>query len=212
MNLKNDLLDYLFNNHQELISLTLRHIFISLVAILCAILIAVPLGYLCTKIPALRKSTVNLFQIIRLIPSLAILILLIPIMGTGTLPAITALIILGIPPILMNTIVGFNSVPSVMIESGVAIGMNDRQVFRKVIFPLAMPLILSGIKTSLIEIIASATLASKIGGGGLGDLIFTGLGLNRLDLTLIGGVVVALLSIFANFTMNFLEKRIVRYA
>ena len=89
--------------------------------------------------------------------------------------------------------------------------MTDKQIFKKVRIPLALPYILIGTKTALVEIIASATLAAYIGGGGLGTIIFTGLGLNRTDLLLIGGISVALLSLFSGFLVSAAEKWIVRY-
>jgi osmoprotectant transport system permease protein len=146
---------------------------------------------------------------LRIIPSLAILFLLIPIIGTGTKPALIALVILGIPSILLHTILGFKEVPERVAETGIAIGMTQRQLLRKVRIPLALPYILNGIKIALIEIIASATLAAKIGAGGLGSLIFTGLGLNRTDLLVIGGLSVAVLSLLSSLFIERIEKMMI---
>lgn len=148
---------------------------------------------------------------LRIIPSLAVLILLIPIMGTGLRPALTALVLLAVPPILMNTSAGFAEVPDFMIETGRGLGMTERQIFWKVKVPQAMPLMLAGMKTALMEIIASATIASKIGAGGLGGIILTGLGLNRTDLLLIGGLSVAILAGIAGVLFNQLDKYILKY-
>ncbi|MNW59437.1 Choline transport system permease protein OpuBB [compost metagenome] len=123
----------------------------------------------------------------------------------------TALVLLAIPPILINTVTGLQEVPSFMIESAYGIGMSRKQVLWKVKFPLAAPMILTGIKTAAIEIIASATLAAKIGAGGLGGIIFTGLGLNRMDLLLIGGLAVAALSIAAGLVLDISDRLIFRY-
>ena len=103
--------------------------------------------------------------------------------------------ILAIPPILTNTCVGFMEVPPFMLESAKGIGMTEWELLFHVRFPLALPLILAGIRSALVEVIASATLAAKIGAGGLGEIIFTGLGLNRTDLLLIGGILVGMLSL-----------------
>lgn len=151
------------------------------------------------------------FQVLRIIPSLAILILLIPIMGTGTEPALIALVLLAVPPVLMNTITGLKEVPDFMLETASGVGMTQRQVLWNVKFPLALPLILTGIKTAFLEIIASATLASKIGAGGLGDIIFTGLGLNRTDLLLIGGISVAMLSVSGGLLLEVFDRVILKY-
>lgn len=142
---------------------------------------------------------------------MTVLILLIPIMGTGVQPALIALVLLSIPPILMNTVAGLEEVPSFMLETAYGIGMSDWQVLWKVKFPLAAPLILTGIKTAMIEIIASATLTAKIGAGGLGSIIFTGLGLNRMDLLLIGGISVAVLSIAAGLSLELADRLLFKY-
>jgi len=139
------------------------------------------------------------------------LLILLPIMGTGIRPAMTALILLAIPSILINTIVGLEEVPYFVLETAYGLGMTNFQVWRKVRIPLALPMILTGIKTSAIEIIASATLAAKIGAGGLGEIIFTGLGLYRFDLLLIGGLSVALLSISAGLIATLLDRLFLRY-
>lgn len=186
-----------------------EHIVISLQALLIAALIGIICGYLCYRQPRLEKYASSLFQMLRIIPSLAILFLLIPIIGTGTKPALIALVILGIPSILLHTILGFKEVPERVAETGIAIGMTQRQLLRKVRIPLALPYILNGIKIALIEIIASATLAAKIGAGGLGSLIFTGLGLNRTDLLVIGGLSVAMLSLLSSLLIERIEKMII---
>lgn len=188
-----------------------EHFRISIIAILISSIIGISFGYLCTKFSKSEKWIVSLFQVLRIIPSLAILILLIPVMGTGFQPAMTALVLLAIPPILMNTITGLQEVPAFMLETAYGIGMTERQVLWRVKFPLASPLILTGIKTAVIEIVASATLAAKIGAGGLGSLIFTGLGLNRTDLLLIGGISVAILSIVSGLLIDLADRYLFKY-
>ncbi|MGG6313096.1 ABC transporter permease [Paenibacillus macerans] len=188
-----------------------EHFRISVIAISISSILGVSFGYLCTKFSKSEKWIVSLFQILRIIPSLAILILLIPVMGTGVRPAMTALVLLAIPPILMNTITGLQEVPAFMLETAYGIGMTERQVLWRVKFPLASPLILTGIKTAVIEIVASATLAAKIGAGGLGSLIFTGLGLNRTDLLLIGGISVAILSIVSGLLIDLADRCLFKY-
>ncbi len=185
----------------------LEHLSLSFLAILFSVLIGLPLGYFSSKYLKLGKWLTGGVQVLRVIPSLAVLFILIPLVGVGRLPALIALIFLGIPPILINTNVGFQEVDFVLLETGRAMGMKSNQLFRKVHFPLALPFILNGIKLALVEIIASATLATYIGAGGLGTLIFTGLGLLRLDLILIGAVSVALLSLAASISFDLLIKR-----
>ena len=188
-----------------------EHLTISLISLLVAVIIGIPFGILATKNKAWYKWLTTAFNTLRIVPSLAVLIMLIPIIGTGVKPAIIALVLLGIPPILLNTALAFNTIPEFMIETSMAMGMSKTQSFWKVKVPLAAPLMLTGIKTAVVEIIASATLAAYIGGGGVGNIIFTGLGLNRADLLLIGGITVAILSMIASVIMSGLEKYLLRY-
>lgn len=188
-----------------------QHLTISLLSLLVAAIIGIPFGILSTKNKEWYQWVTTGFNTLRIVPSLAVLIMLIPIVGTGIKPAMIALVLLGIPPILLNTALAFNTIPEFMIETSIAMGMSKAQSFCKVKVPLAAPLILTGIKTAMVEIIASATLAAYIGGGGIGNIIFTGLGLNRADLLWIGGITVAILSMLANIIMLGLEKYILRY-
>lgn len=205
------IIEYFKNNTDSYLSAIGDHIGISVYALVIAALIGIPAGFLSVRYRSSQKFIMTIFQILRVIPSLAILLLLIPIMGTGVRPAITALVLLAVPPILMNTVAGLEDVPDFVLETASGCGMTDRQIWQKVRFPLAMPLILTGLKTATIEVIASATLAAKIGAGGLGEIIFTGLGLNRFDLLLIGGVTVAVLSIMTGLQFDLVHKLVLRY-
>lgn len=124
------------------------------------------------------------------------------------LPAIIALVVLALPPLLINTILGFNEVSPLYKEVGTALGMDPRQLRRQIEIPLALPYILNGTKLALVEIIASATLATYIGAGGLGTLIFTGLGLYDMSYVVIGGVSVALLSLLSMAGFDLLIRRV----
>lgn len=205
------MITYFQNNTDSYFSAIWEHIGISVSALLIALLIGIPAGFLCVRYKRSQKFIYSLFQVLRIIPSLAVLLLLIPIMGTGIKPAMTALVILAVPPILMNTLAGLEGVPAFMLETAAGCGMTERQIWLKIRFPLAMPMILAGIKTAFVEIIASATLAAKIGAGGLGEIIFTGLGLNRFDLLFIGGITVAILSVGAGLLIELLDRIILRY-
>ncbi len=202
---------YFTHNFDTYLVSVRQHLWISLLSLIVAIIIGVPFGYFSAVNKRFERWFSSFFQVLRVVPSLAILILLIPIMGTGTTPAIIALVLLAVPPILMNTVAGLRDVPAFMLETANGMGMTPKQVLWKVRFPLALPLILTGIKTATIEIIASATLASKIGAGGLGDIIFTGLGLDELDLLLIGGISVAVLSIAAGLLLDILDRVLLKY-
>ena len=202
---------YIVTHGDSLLVQTATHLWISLAALTAAILVGVPCGYLAADLPGCEKWISAPFQVLRVIPSLAILVLLIPVAGTGALPAVIALTILAVPPVLLNTIVGFRDVPAFMTESVAGMGMTDREILWNVRIPLALPLIFAGIRTALVEVIASAALAARIGAGGLGEVIFTGLGLNRMDLLLLGGVLVAALSLLCGVLFDALTRRVLRY-
>jgi osmoprotectant transport system permease protein len=188
-----------------------EHFTVSAVSVLAAVCVGIPLGILCGGKPALRTAVTGVFSTLRVIPSLAVLFLCIPIMGTGVKPAVIALSVLAMPPILINTALAFRSIPKAVLETATAMGMSRRRTFFLVKIPLSLPLVLAGLKTATVEVIASATLAAYIGAGGLGTIIFTGLGLLRTDLLLIGGTSVAVFSIAADFLLTRLERRITRY-
>ncbi len=187
------------------------HVRISMFALAISLLLGISAGFLCVRYPRSQKFITGLFSVLRVIPSLAILLLMVPLLGTGTAPAVVALVLLAVPPVLMNTAAGLEGVAPFMLETADSLGMTPSQVWRKVRFPLAMPMILTGIKTAAVEIVASATLASKIGAGGLGDIIFAGIGLFKTELLFIGGVSVALLSLATGLLFALLEKKIMKH-
>nr|WP_288829360.1 ABC transporter permease [uncultured Clostridium sp.] len=204
-------LTYFSKHFSDYILLVREHILISLSTVILAMIIAIPLGILCTSCEFLYKGVKGLFGTLRIVPSLAILVLFIPIVGTGMKLAVLALTILAIPPILINTALAFRTLPEAVLETALGMGMGAWRTFFIVKIPLAFPLIFAGVKTAVVEVIASATLAAYIGAGGLGSLIFTGLGLMRTDLLLIGGVSVGILSLLSGYLLNRLEHRITKY-
>lgn len=188
-----------------------QHVSLSVEALLIALIIALPLGYISYEKAWVNQVATALTQGLRVIPSIGILFVLIPFTGVGHLPALIALVILGLPPILLQTILGFSSISAELLETGTGLGMTSAQLLRKVQIPLALPAILTGVKLALVEIIASATLATYIGAGGLGALIFTGLGLYRYDLLLIGGGSVAILSFLSMLLLDLSIKGVAWY-
>ncbi|MFS9179248.1 ABC transporter permease/substrate-binding protein [Streptococcus australis] len=183
-----------------------QHLQLSLLTLLLAIFLAVPLAvYLST-----RKSASNwvlqVAGIFQTIPSMALLGLFIPIMGIGTLPALTALVIYAIFPILQNTITGLQGIDPSLEEAGVAFGMTKWERLKKFEIPLAMPVIMSGIRTAAVMIIGTATLAALIGAGGLGSFILLGIDRNNASLILIGALSSAFLAIAFNLLLKWMEK------
>lgn len=198
---------YLQENRGEYLGYLLDHIRLSGLAILLAIVIGLPLGYFCYKKAVVFHVASFTTQVLRIIPSLAVLFILIPFIGVGFLPALLALFILGLSLIVLNTAQGFLEVKDQVLETARGLGMDNRQIFWKILLPQAFPYILTGIKLALVEIIASASLATYIGAGGLGSLIFTGLGLYRMDLVVLGGGSVALLPFFTNLLLDLVIKQ-----
>jgi osmoprotectant transport system permease protein len=187
------------------------HVSISVCALLAAIIICVPLGILCAKKQWLSAPIMGTFNSLRVIPSLAILVAVLPLLGTGFAPALVALTLLACPPILVNTYLGFRGVDPFVLESASGMGMSPNRILRKIEFPLAMPLVLSGVRTAAVEVVASATLAAFIGGGGLGTFIINGLGMYNYSLLLVGAVPVALLAIFSEIVFSAIERTATKF-
>ena len=183
-----------------------QHLQLSLLTLLLAIFLAVPLAiYLSTRKRA-TNWVLQLAGIFQTIPSMALLGLFIPIMGIGTLPALTALVIYAIFPILQNIITGLQGIDPSLEEAGVAFGMTKWERLKKFEIPLAMPVIMSGIRTATVMIIGTATLAALIGAGGLGSFILLGIDRNNASLILIGALSSAFLAIAFNLLLKWMEK------
>ena len=202
---------YFENNRNAYFTMLQQHMNISLRVLAISLFIGLPMGILCVIFHKQQKWVIGLFQVLRIIPSLAVLVLSIRFLGIGMGPAVTALAFLAIPPILMNTVAGLEEVPFFMLETAKGMGMTPLQVWLRVRLPLAFPLILAGIKTAMVEIVASATIAALIGAGGLGQIIFQGLSVRRTELLLIGGVSVAVMSLAAVFLLDLLDRFIQKY-
>jgi osmoprotectant transport system permease protein len=137
------------------------------------------------------------FNALRVIPSLAVLFLMLPYLGLGFPPSLVALTFLAIPPVLINTFAGLHGVDQAVIESAFGMGMSSSQVLFQIELPLAVPAIVTGIRIAAVEVISSATLASFIGGGGLGDFITRGFALYDVPIMLVGAIPVALLALMS---------------
>jgi osmoprotectant transport system permease protein len=165
------------------------------------------LGILTSRWGASARIIINLFGVGRVVPSIAVLFLLLPYLGVGQVPALVALILLACPPILINTDAGMRAVDPAVLEAGRGLGMGPGRLLREVQWPLALPVVIAGIRTSAVEVIASATLATLIGGGGLGLFIIQGLALNKHEILLLGAVPVALLAIGTEVVLGALQRR-----
>lgn len=191
---------------EQLLETLLEHVQISFIALLIAVVIAIPLGILLTKTKKLAEIVINITAVLQTIPSLALLGLMIPMFGIGRVPAIITLVIYALLPILRNTYTGIKEVDPSLIEAARGIGMKTGRRLSKVELPLAMPVIMAGIRTAMVLIIGTATLAALIGAGGLGDLILLGIDRNNTSLILLGAIPAAILAIFFDLFLRFLEK------
>ena len=175
-------------------------------SILVAIIIGVTLGALVSRNAFLAFLALNASGLLRAIPIIAVLILFVPIFGIGLLPAIIALIVIGIPPILLNTYTGIRGIDPAMIESAKGMGMTTFQIATRIQAPLVTPLVAAGIRTSAVQIIATATLAAFIGAGGFGDYIVDGFNVFNNTELIVGAVSVAILAILVEVFMSWLQR------
>ena len=185
-----------------------EHVFMTIIAVLLGCLVSVPLGiYLNrTKIQWVRSATFTVTNIFQTIPSLAMLGILLPILGVGLFPAIVALFLYSLLPVLRNTYAGFESIDEGVIQSAIGMGYSPVQRLVKIELLLAIPYIMSGIRLTTVYIINWATLATLIGAGGLGQPIISGLGVYDRPLILAAAVLSMLLALIADFMLGLLEK------
>ena len=193
------------NRWPEILIGTWQHIQLTLVALFIANLIALPLGIVLTRKRKIAETIIGITSVFQTIPSLALLGFMVPLFGIGFGPAIIALTIYGLLPILRNTYTGILGVDQAVIDAGTGMGMTSRQVLFMIELPLALPIIMAGIRTATVMVIGVATLAALVGAGGLGDLIFRGIAMARQDLILAGAIPAALLSIVFDYGLKKIE-------
>lgn len=199
---------FLTQHGSELLTKTWQQIYISAIALALGIIVAVPLSVILMKFPRTAKVVMAIASMLQTIPALALLAMMLPIFGIGQLPAIVALFLYSLMPILRNTYVGLTGVNPNTVDSAKGVGMTQIQIITKVDIPLAMPVIMSGIRLSAIYVIAWSTLASYIGAGGLGDFIFNGLSLYQPNLIFGGTIPVIILALLTDYLLGRLEKKL----
>lgn len=190
----------------EILSKTLVHIKISAIAIFIAILLSVPLGILIYLKKSLTRPVLYMTGILQTIPSIALFALMIPIFGIGVLPAIVALVLYALLPITRNTVTGLISVDPLLKTVSDGLGLTTVQKLKYVEFPLSLPSVIAGIKTSAVIIVGLTTIAAFIGAGGLGEFIVTGLALNNTELILMGAIPSAILAILTELFFELIER------
>ncbi len=192
----------------ELLVKTWQQIYISAISLGLGIIVAIPLSVILMKFKRIAKVVIAIASMLQTIPALALLAIMIPFFGVGKVPAIIALFLYSLMPILRNTYVGLTDVNQDTIDSARGLGMTNMQLILKVDIPLAMPVIMAGIRLSAIYVIAWATLASYIGAGGLGDFIFNGLSLYQTDLIFGGTIPVIILALLTDYLLGKLERKL----
>ena len=184
------------------------HVTLAGAALALALVLGIPLAGLCADRPFPRGALLALAGGFRVVPSLAVLTLALPLLGLGFRPALLALVVLALPPILVNTDVALRAVPNATLEAARGTGMTAREVGIRVRWPLALPVVAVGVRTATVEVIASATLATFIGGGGLGDYINAGMQTGNLPELVLGAVSVAALALLADGALGYAQRRL----
>ncbi|HLR60502.1 MAG TPA: ABC transporter permease [Pseudogracilibacillus sp.] len=192
----------------QLLFKTWEHLYISLIAISLGIIVAVPLGILLTRTPRFADKFMSLVGIVQTFPTLAVLAFFIPLFGIGKVPAIIALFLYSLLPILRNTYTGVQSLNKDLLEAGRGMGMTMWERISMVEFPLAIPVIMAGIRVSTVYLIGWATLAAYVGAGGLGDFIFDGLNLFKTEFILAGAIPTTILAMLTDYFLGRVETKL----
>lgn len=198
--------EFIASQGSEVIRLLWEHIYMSLISLGLGVIVAVPLGIFLSQVPKVANVVISIVSVLQTIPTLALLALMIPFLGVGKVPAIFALFIYSLLPILRNTYLGMLNVNPDLLDAAKGMGLKRMQIIRQVQLPLAVPVIMAGIRLSTVYVIAWTTLASYIGGGGLGNMIFNGLNLFRPDLILGGTIPVTILAVIVDLVMARIEE------
>ncbi len=197
---------YATEHLDQVITALQQHVLLVAVPLGIGILLGLPLGIWSTRFKVVARVVINGFSALRVIPSLAVLFLAVPVLGLSFASAAIALTLLALPPILISTDVAFRTIAPAVREAAIGMGMSPAQVLRNVEIPLALPVIISGIKTATVEVIASATLAAFVGAGGLGNFIVLGFAAYDPAILLVGAVPVALLALGAEVGMSWVQR------
>jgi osmoprotectant transport system permease protein len=185
-----------------------QHLLMYVISMAFALSLGLPLAILIVNRLGLAFGVINGIGALRALPSLAILAVMMPLLGIGLWPSIVALTVLALPPILLNAYVGLRDVDPDAVEAAIGMGMSRGQVLRRVRITLAAPAMFAGARTASVQVLAGATLAPFIGGGGLGDFIVTGISMMDTSRMLVGAVPIALLALGVEFLLGFAERRI----
>lgn len=202
---------FFLQNHAEVLELTLEHLGMVVASTLLAVLIGIPLGILITRQPAWNRPVLGGANIIQTIPSLALFGFLLPVPWIGARSgrlAILALTLYALLPLIRNTYAGIKGVDPAVVEAGRGMGMTDGQLLWQVELPLALGVIVAGVRVATVISVGVATIAAAIGAGGLGEYIFRGLAMVNNQLILAGAIPAALLALLADVSLGWVERRL----
>ena len=206
-----NLWQFMLQNHSEVLELTLEHLWLVGISTLLAVLVGIPLGILITRWPALNKPVLGSANIIQTIPSLALFGFMLPAPWIGARAdrlAILALALYALLPLIRNTYAGIQGVDRAVVEAGRGMGMTDRQLLFQVELPLALGVIIAGVRVATVISVGLATIAAAIGAGGLGEYIFRGLAMVNNQVILAGAIPAAVMALLADVSLGWLEKRL----
>ncbi|HXY16289.1 MAG TPA: ABC transporter permease [Terriglobales bacterium] len=202
---------FVLQNHAEIAELTLEHIWLVGISILLAVAIGIPLGILITRWPVANRPVLGTANVIQTIPSLALFGFLLPAPWIGARAdrlAILALTLYALLPLIRNTYAGIRAVDPAVVEAGRGMGLTDRQLLFQVELPLALSVIIAGVRVATVMLVGLATIAAAIGAGGLGEYIFRGLAMVNNSVILAGAIPAAALALFADFSLGWLQRRL----
>jgi osmoprotectant transport system permease protein len=205
------MIKYFVNNWHMILQLTARHIEITLLTIVIASIIAIPLGYFFANHRLINRVMMPIFSLIYTIPSLAFFVLLIPIFGLGLVPALIALVAYTMFVLVRNTIVGYQQVDDHIVEAACSLGYTNWEVIWRFKTLYALPTIISGLRIATTSTIGIATIASYINAGGLGTMLFNGLNQNNYTEVVVGSIVIAVFAILVNWGLERLQTRVLTY-
>ena len=206
-----NVLQFFQQNHAEVLEMTLAHLWMVFASTVLAVVIGIPLGILITRRPGWSKPVLGGANVIQTIPSLALFGFLLPVPWVGARAerlAILALTLYALLPLIRNTYAGIKGVDPAVVEAGRGMGMTDRQLLWQVELPLALGVIIAGVRVAAVISVGLATIAAAIGAGGLGEYIFRGLAMVNNQLILAGAIPAALLALLADVTLGWLERRL----